>query len=161
MDVEPDRFGGISGQMLPNRHPKGADAGRFTRLLAEIQMILHQHPAEHRQQRGEVDVNGIWLWGGAQWPQQVNDNQIAVATRNPFLQSIVDGREAKLVITEAERMAELVKQATPLPKKIVLAGEGHAVLLTKSLLPKFRKTVWNPKPQKAEVDLLLTMQDLI
>jgi hypothetical protein len=161
MDVEPDRFGGISGQMLPNRHPKGADAGRFTRLLAEIQMFLHQHPAEHRQQRGEVDVNGIWLWGGAQWPQPINEKQIAVATRNPFLQSIVDGREAKLVITEAERMAELIKQAAPLPKKIVLAGEGHAVLLTKSLLPKFRKTVWNPKPQKAEVDLLLTMQDLI
>jgi hypothetical protein len=161
MDVEPVRFAEVSGKKLPNRHPKGSDAGRFTRLLAEIQMLLHQHPAEHRQQRMEVDVNGIWLWGGAQWPQQVNDNQIAVATRNSFLQSIVDGRDAKLMISEAERLNELVKQAAPLPKKIVLAGEGHAVLLRKSLMPKLRKTRWVSKSPGMESELLDTMQGLI
>jgi hypothetical protein len=160
MDVEPARFGEISGKKLPNRHPEGTDAGRFTRLLAEIQMLLHQHPAEHRQQRGEVDVNGIWLWDSVQWPQTACQKQIAVATRNPFLQSVVDGRDAKLMITEAERLNELVKQAAPLPKRIVLAGEGHAVLLAKSLLPKFGETVWNPESPKAEVDLLATFQGL-
>lgn len=161
MVVEPVRFAEISGQKLPNRHPKGADAGRFTRLLAEIQMLLHQHPAEHRQQRGEVDVNGIWLWGGAQWPQPINEKQIAVATRNPFLQSVVNGRDAKLMITEAEGLDKLVKQDTPLPKKVILAGAGYAVSLTKSLLPKLRKTRWVSKSAGTEPELLDTMQGLI
>ncbi len=161
MDVEPVRFGEISGKKLPNRHPKGIDADRFTRLLAEIQMLLHQHPAEHRQQRGEPDVNGVWLWGSAQWPQPVHEKQIAVATRNSFLQSIVDGRDAKLIISESERLNELLKQAAPLPKKIVLAGEGHAVLLTKSLLPKLRKSRWVSKSPGTESELLDIMQGLL
>jgi len=162
MDVEPLRFAEVSGKNLPNRHPKGSDAGRFTRLLAEIQMLLHQHPAEHRQQRGEPDVNGVWLWGGTQWqPQPAHEKQIAVATRNPFLQSIVDGRDAKLMISEAERLNELVKQDAPLPKKIVLAGEGHAVLLTKSWLLKLRNTRWVSKSPGTQSELLDTMQGQI
>jgi len=161
MDAEPVRFAEVSGKKLPNRHPKGSDAGRFTRLLAEIQMLLHQHPAEHRQHSGDVDVNGIWLWGGSQWSQPVSEKQIAVATRNPFLQSIVDGRDAKLIITEAERMNELVKQQAPLAKKIVLAGEGYAVLLTKPLIPRLRKTRWVPRSPGTEFELLDSMRELI
>ncbi len=161
MDVEPIRFGEISGKELPNCHPKGSDAGRFTRLLAEIQMLLHQNPAEHRQQRGEPDVNGVWLWGGAQWPQPVNEKKIAVATRNPFLQSVVDGRDATLVISEAERLDELVKPNTSLSRKVILAGEGHAVLLTKSLLSKLRKIRWVPKSPGTELELLTNLRGLI
>jgi len=158
MYVEPVRFGEISGRKLPNRHLKGTDAGRFGRLLAEIQMLLHQHPAEHRQQKGEPDVNGIWLWGAAEWPQAVTEKKVAVATCNPFLRSIVDGRGSTLIITEAERFNELVKQGVPLPKRIVLAGGGHAVMLTKSLLPKFGKAAWKLKSPGMEAELLSTLR---
>lgn len=35
------------------------------RLLTEIQMTLHAHPAnEARETRGEPAVNSVWLWGG-------------------------------------------------------------------------------------------------
>jgi hypothetical protein len=35
------------------------------RLLTEIQMTLHAHPAnEAREGRGEPAVNSLWLWGG-------------------------------------------------------------------------------------------------
>ena len=158
MNAEPVGFDAVSGKELPNRHPKGVDGGRFTRLLAELQMFLHQHPAEHRRQRGEPDVNGIWLWGAAKWPQVVNGQRIAVVTRNPFLQSIADDRDAKLMITEVERFNELVKQGIPLPKRIVLAGGGHAVMLTKSLLPKFGKAVWKLKSPGMEAELLSTLR---
>jgi hypothetical protein len=117
-------------------------------------MFLHQHPAEHRQQKGEPDVNGIWFWDAAEWPQAVTEKKVAVATCNPFLRSIVDGTAPKLIITEAERATELIKQAALLPRKIVLAGEGYAVVLTKSLFSKFTKTDWLPKMAKPENELI-------
>lgn len=162
MDVAPVQFATVSGKELPNSHPKGSDAGRFTRLLAEIQMMLHQHAAEHRQQRGEPDVNGVWLWGGIEWPlQPASEKQIAVATRNPLLRSVAEGRDARLIISEPERLHELVKQNTPLAKKIVLTGEDHAVVLTRSWLQKLRKTRWAPQSPGTELELLDTMQSLI
>jgi len=123
-------------------------------------MFLFQHPSEERRNRGEPEVNGIWLWGAAEWPR-VHKNRIAVATRNPFLQSIVDGRNAKLMITEADRLGDLMSQGAPLPKRVVLAGEGYAVILSKSLLLKFGKTLWKPKSTKPESELLSLLHTLI
>jgi hypothetical protein len=43
-------------------------ADRATRQLsAEIEMWLHEHPRNRqRERRGELAVNGLWLWGAAQ-----------------------------------------------------------------------------------------------
>jgi len=152
----PPGFGAISGKLLPNRPFKGEDGGRLSRLLSEIQMLLFQHPLAG----GEPDVSGIWLWGAAEWPQ-AQKNRIAVATRNPFLQAIVDGKDAKLVITEVDRLGDLVKQGIPLPKTVVLAGEGYAVLLIKSLVPRFGKVSWKPKLVQGEAVLLPLLRTAI
>ncbi|ATX79393.1 hypothetical protein Ga0123461_0973 [Mariprofundus aestuarium] len=149
LNANPLSFAAISGKMLPNRHHEGADGGRLNRLMSEIQMVLHQFQPEARQ----VDVSGLWFSDPARWPQPGNESAVAVATRNPLLASLVDGRDAKVVISEVERFAELVNPDTNLPKRVLLAGEGHAVLLTKSLMPKFGKVSWNPKSPKPESDL--------
>lgn len=45
--------------------PAGPDAARWRRLLNEIQMLLHTHEVNlQREQRGELPVNSVWLWGG-------------------------------------------------------------------------------------------------
>lgn len=45
--------------------PQGNDAARWRRLLNELQMLLHAHPInQQREQRGELPVNSVWLWGG-------------------------------------------------------------------------------------------------
>jgi len=158
LNANPVSFAAISGKMLPNRHHEGADGGRLNRLMSEIQMVLHQFQPETRHQRGEVEFSGIWLSDPIQWPQPAGVNNLTVATRNPFLASIVDGRDAKVVISEAERLSELVKSEALLPKRVLLAGEGHAVLLTKSMMPKFGKVSWNPKSPKSEPELLSQMK---
>jgi len=160
LQAYPSGFGEISGKILPDRSIEGRDGGRLSRLLSEIQMFLFQHPLAERRNRGEPEVNGIWLWGAAEWPQ-AHKNRIAVATRNPFLQSIVAGRDAKLMITEADRLGDLMSQGAPLPKRVVLAGEGYAVILSKSLLLKFGKTLWKPKSTKPESELLSLLHTLI
>lgn len=49
--------------------PRGADALRFRGMLNEAQMLLHSHPLNQiREQRGELPVNGLWLWGGGTKP---------------------------------------------------------------------------------------------
>jgi len=150
----PSGFGEISGKILPDRCIEGRDGGRLSRLLSEIQMFLFQHPLSEHRDRGAPEVNGVWLWGAAKWPIETGSRQIAVATRNPFLQSIVDGRDAKLMISEADRLGDLMKEGAPLPKRVVLAGEGYAVILSKSLLSRFRKASWKPKSTKPESELV-------
>jgi len=156
----PQGFGAISGKMLPDRHHEGEDGGRLNRLLSEIQMLLFQRPSIVRQKRGEVDVSGIWLWGPVDMQVDLKadlktdqkiasgtsaNKQFAVATRNPILQSIVEPRDADLIITESERMHELLQQDEALPNTIVLSGEGHAVLLKRSILPGFTQGRWKSK----------------
>jgi hypothetical protein len=160
INAYPAGFGAVSGKALPDRHHEGEDGGRLNRLLSEIQMLLFQHPSVARHDRGELDVNGIWLWAPLDWPGASEAKQFSVATRNPALQSLTDGRDAKLIISEVERLAELIQQQGVLPKKIVLAGEGYAVLLTKSLLPRLGKIGWVPKSAGSEAELLARMQSL-
>ncbi len=161
MEAWPLGFGKLSGKMLPNQHHEGEDGGRLNRLLSEIQMLMFQHPSVDRHEKGEVDLNGIWLWAPLDWPIDKHATHFPVATRNPVLQSLVDGRDADLIISEAERLSELVKADSPLPKKIILAGEGHAVVLSKPLLPNIRKTNWQPKSVKMESDLVSAVQGFI
>ncbi len=152
MDAYPLAFGAISGQLLPDSHHAGADGGRLNRLLSEIQMLLFQQHSSARHDRGEVDVSGVWMWAPLDMSSQLETDtkSIAVATRNPVLQSIVDGKDAAVIITEVERLSELVQADAVLPKRIVLAGADYAVLLTRSWLPKFGKIKWQAKSVQAE-----------
>ena len=56
--------------------PVGDDAGYWHSVLNEIQMLLHQHPVNQvRQEKGQVSVNSVWLWGSGVLPESVvNDN---------------------------------------------------------------------------------------
>ncbi len=45
--------------------PAGGDAARWRRWLSEMQMLLHDHPANAaREARGRVPVTGIWISDG-------------------------------------------------------------------------------------------------
>jgi len=53
--------------------PAGSGRDRWSRLLNEIQMTLHNCPVnEERQQRSELPVNSIWCWGGGNLPPAGN-----------------------------------------------------------------------------------------
>ncbi|HXW75375.1 MAG TPA: hypothetical protein VEK10_11240 [Steroidobacteraceae bacterium] len=59
--VEPAR---CIGSDLAEALPQGAAAAALRRLVAEIEMWLHAHPLnEARQQRRELPVTTLWLWG--------------------------------------------------------------------------------------------------
>ncbi len=56
-----------SGHNIDIWMPRGPGEREWRRLLNEVQMTWHTHPLNtEREMRGEVVVNSLWLWGGAQ-----------------------------------------------------------------------------------------------
>ena len=68
--------------------PSGSAAREWRRLHNEVQMLWHQHPLNlAREERGELRVNALWLWGAsAQEPDSAGCQLLADA--------IVQGGEA-------------------------------------------------------------------
>ncbi|MCF7822101.1 MAG: threonine synthase [Mariprofundaceae bacterium] len=162
INARPDSFAVVSGKMLPNRHPDGADGGRLMRLMAEIQMVLSLQPAQHRRASGEPDIHGLWIWGGREMRHETAEPEpLAVATRNPLLMSLVDGKDASLVITDAEQLLQLTQAQQPLPKQVVLAGDGEAVVLNASLIPRIGRTAWQPESPGPEIELIHLLRGMI
>lgn len=162
INARPDSFAVVSGKMLPNRHPDGVDGGRLMRLMAEIQMVLNLKPAAHRRASGEPDIHGLWIWGGC----NVSDDSaevgnLPVATRNPLLMSLVDAKDASLMISEAEQLPQLLQEGAPLPKQVVLAGEGEVVVLKSSLIPRLGRARWQPESAGSEAGLMNMLRGLI
>ena len=145
LQASPMPFASIAGQYLPNRHPEGIDGGRLMRLMAEIQMQLKQTPCTHRREAGDVDIHGLWFWGSSMHKDKRINHPFSVATRNPYLQPLVDAQDAQVILTEADDLEKLIKQDVKGFKYIYLAGNHHVLGLRKTYLPNFRKKTWQPK----------------
>ena len=67
-DLDTEPLSVALGRPVPDALPRGADTGRWNRLLTEIQMTWHTHPVnEAREARGEPTINSLWLHGGGTW----------------------------------------------------------------------------------------------
>ena len=65
--------------------PHGAEEVFWRGILNEIQMILHEHPLNQaREERGELVLNGIWLWGGGALPKLVTSPYVHVWSNSIF-----------------------------------------------------------------------------
>ena len=52
--------------------PCGTEEVFWKGILNEIQMLLHEHPLNQiREERGDLPLNGIWVWGGGVMPKSV------------------------------------------------------------------------------------------
>ncbi|MHB9117295.1 MAG: hypothetical protein ACYC2R_03345 [Burkholderiales bacterium] len=65
--------------------PTGTAAAHWRGLLSEIQMLLHAHPVnQHRAERGETEINSLWLWGGGRLPEIAPQGLQALAANDPL-----------------------------------------------------------------------------
>lgn len=156
LDATPAPFASIAGHLLPNRHPEGADGGRMMRLLAEVQMFLHNRPQPTRE--GYPPMTGLWLWGACDIPAPIPVALPTVESPDPCLQSLGHAHGAALMVCQAAQIDALVAPGRP-PKHVLLAGAGHAVLLHRSLIPSFSKQ-WKAKLPGCESDLLHHLRNI-
>lgn len=78
--------------------PDGVDSHVWRRLMAELQMLLHTHPVNQlREQRGQLTVNSLWFWGGADLPDTADTRKARVSGSNASEASIT---EPQVVFTD-------------------------------------------------------------
>jgi hypothetical protein len=139
-------FALVSGQSLPNQHEGSQDAGRWLRMITEIQMTLHQHQVF--TQSG-MQVHGLWFWGQATMCDAVDIEALPhVATRNIYLNTVLKAldkqRDASVIVSEAEHLPYLLPKQ--LPNDWLLLGAGQAVTLRShrltAALAKVKKPIW-------------------
>ncbi|MDQ7002747.1 MAG: hypothetical protein Q9N02_08705, partial [Ghiorsea sp.] len=122
-------FAQVSGQSLPDQHERSQDAGRWLRIITEIQMTLHQHPVHTKS---GMQIHGLWFWGQSESLTDVQTSTLPhVATRNIYLNSVLQRLDkqqaASVIVSEAEHLPSLLP--TVLPVDWLLIGAGHSVNL--------------------------------
>jgi hypothetical protein len=75
IDAPPARE--LAGEDLAARLP----AAPWPALLNEIQMALHEHPANEGR---ELEVNGVWLWGAGELPRAAAARWRSVSAEDPL-----------------------------------------------------------------------------
>lgn len=70
--------------------PTGADAVTWRKHLAEIEMLLFEHPVNsHRESLGQLPVNTLWLWGEGRCDESPVPN-IDLAGDNFYSRSVAE-----------------------------------------------------------------------
>lgn len=79
----------VIGRDIRPHLPRGADSARWHRILTEMQMLLHAHPAnDAREARGLPPVNSVWLWGGGTLPAQAAAPFASVWSDNDIVRAL-------------------------------------------------------------------------
>jgi hypothetical protein len=71
--VETTPLSRVRGRSVTGRLPQGPDGVQWNGILAELQMLLHDHEVNRRRvASGLPQVNSVWFWGGGHPPQLAN-----------------------------------------------------------------------------------------
>lgn len=61
----------VCGRYMDEYLPTGPEARRWIAFLNEAQMLFHSSAVnQQREERGELSINGLWIWGGGHLPRQ-------------------------------------------------------------------------------------------
>ena len=136
--------GAVQGKDMGDWWPTETHWKTWRRLLNEIQMCWHEHPVNiERQQAGEPEINGLWLYGGGhgwtprtgadvQWITTLTD----AATRGDWQQWICDYKAVVEQLTEEIRVAnssgrdKVTQTSIDQSLEIVLTGQDRILRLT-------------------------------
>lgn len=122
--------------------PQEDSLREWRRLLNEIQMVWHDHPVNlARAERGEIPINSLWLFGGAQgWSSTQALSATYEGLHTPYLQGDWAAWIAALPAL-SEHLGTLERNTS-----LTLTGQQRAVVLTPA-----RKRWWHallaPRPQ--------------
>jgi hypothetical protein len=122
--------------------PQEDSLREWRRLLNEIQMVWHEHPVNlARAERGEVPINSLWLFGGAQgWSATQTLTVTYEGLHIPYLQG-----DWAAWIAALPALSEHLGTLDP-STSLILTGQQRCVVLTPA-----RKRWWHaliaPRPQ--------------
>jgi hypothetical protein len=87
-----------AGRDVAGAMPTGEDGLRWRRVLTEIQMLFHEHAVnQRREERGELPINSVWLWGGGRRPPVPGEHFTHVAAENHLAQGLAGRTGAEVL----------------------------------------------------------------
>jgi len=127
--------------------PHGADALRWHSVFNEIQMLFYEHAVNQaREQRGEIPVNAVWLWGGG---------KLSKVLLHPFARVAGDSELSKAFAQAAG--IPVWNRTDPMPAgwaaesgDLLLVWEGLRSALQKADIGKWRDAVQQFEKNYAE-----------
>ena len=85
----PPGLSAVAGRVIDHLLPEILATRPLRNLYNEIQSFLHTHPVNRqRQTRGEVPINGLWLWGGSQHDSSPNADFATVWSDLPLARGL-------------------------------------------------------------------------
>jgi hypothetical protein len=125
---EPARFLGANLSRAP---ATGPDAAAVRRLSGECEMWLHDHPLNlQRRQRGQLAVNGLWIWGGGPGLLPMPSDHAGSATRVWANDAVSAGLCA---LARAESSPVPAGFAAWQQEQVVLPGDAPSVVVLPSV----------------------------
>jgi hypothetical protein len=87
-----------AGRDVAGAMPTGEDSLRWRRILTEIQMLFHEHAVnQRREERGELPINSLWLWGGGRRPVVPGQHFTHVAGENLLAHALAGRTGAEML----------------------------------------------------------------
>lgn len=78
-----------AGKNINTLMPVGEDSALGNSRINEIQMLLHEHPVNQaREERGELPINSLWLWGGGVLPEMIHTEYSGVWSNQAFARAL-------------------------------------------------------------------------
>jgi len=107
-EVESAPLSSVRGGAIEARRAHGPEATRWQALANEVQMLLHDHPVNlAREQRDELPVNGVWLWGAGQLAKPSEHPFQCVAASDPLARGLAQASGARAQAPAANAQAWL------------------------------------------------------
>jgi hypothetical protein len=141
--VETTPLSRVMGRSVTGRLPQGPDGVRWNGVLAELQMLLHDHEVNRqRAASGQPLVNSVWFWGGGRTPQ-VSDGG---------LQRVWSGQSLPMALAHAAGVPRSDRPADGV-EWLARAEPGRHLLILNDLEPQLPDI-----PQAAWSDTMVRME---
>lgn len=104
----------VCNRYLDTYLPSGPQGRRWIAFLNESQMLFHASRVNReREARGELPLNGLWIWGGGRLPRWDSRSHVAAIHADAFEARGVAGLLGIEPAPAAEELAQIVPVAGP------------------------------------------------
>jgi hypothetical protein len=124
--------------------PQGSGAGLWRRVQNELQMLLHDHPAnEAREAQGLLPINSLWLSGTGPNPSTPLHSNVRMAL--PEALDAPVGAPLSAPLTQAAPWHQLDQHIATLVQQTPLSPRGAAPTTTLTLAGHAAALTWAPQ----------------